>query len=63
MYLQTLSTSDLETEKAAAESCHENFPMLSLFSLIKRAVLSATIVAKSSSDIEGVRYTRKWTCS
>jgi hypothetical protein len=32
MYLHTLSTSDFETENAAAESCHLNRPTHNLFS-------------------------------
>src|SRR3972149_10947005 len=63
MYLQTLSTSDFETEKAAADSCQENLPALSLFSFMNLSELSATIVAKVSSDIFGERETIKCTCS
>jgi hypothetical protein len=63
MYLQTLSTSPFDTEKADAVSCHENFPMHNLFWLIKFSELSAIIVAKSSSDNFGEREARKWTWS
>src|SRR3972149_1572144 len=63
MYLQILSTSDFETEKAAADSCQENLPALSLFSFMNLSELSATIVAKVSSDIFGKRETIKCTCS
>jgi len=58
MYLQTLSTSDFETEKAEADSCHVNTPRVSLLSLIKFEELSAIIVTSSSSDIFGDREER-----
>jgi hypothetical protein len=59
MYLQTLSTSDFDTEKADAVACQENFPVQSLFWFINFSELSATIVAKLSSDNFGERDTRK----
>jgi hypothetical protein len=59
MYLHTLSTSDLETENAEADSCHANIPLLSLFSLINFEELSATIVANISSEKLGDLETRK----
>lgn len=49
MYLQTLSTSDFETEKADAESCQLNKPTDNLFWLINRCELSATMEASISS--------------
>ena len=55
--------SDFDTEYADADRCHENLFLQSLFSLIKRSLLSATIVASCSSDISGNRETRKCTCS
>ena len=58
MYLQILSTSDFETEKAEADSCHANTPTLSLLSLINFAELTATIVANTSSAIFGEREVR-----
>ena len=58
MYLQTLSTSDFETEKAEADSYHANAPELSLLSLINFEELSATIVANASSDNLGEREAR-----
>src|SRR6185295_132730 len=63
MYLHTRSTSDLETENAAADCCHEKFPRHNLFSLIKRAELSAIIVARTSSEYFGEREMSKCTCS
>jgi hypothetical protein len=59
MHLQTLSTSDLETEKADADCCHENVSAANLFSFINRSVLSATIVANVSSENLGERDVRK----
>jgi len=50
---------DFETEKADAEFCHKNFPLTSLFSLIKSSELSATMLANFSCDIEAERETRK----
>lgn len=50
MYLQTLSISDFETEKAEADCCHANMLWLNLLSLINFEELSAIIVANSSSD-------------
>ena len=50
---------DFDTEKADADLCHLNLVLLSLFSLIKRSLLSATMVARSSSDIEGDREVKK----
>ncbi|HSR17801.1 MAG TPA: hypothetical protein VLM39_06880 [Ignavibacteriaceae bacterium] len=50
MYLQTLLTSALDTENAAAESCHLILPVHSLFSFINRSELSDIIVDKYSSD-------------
>jgi len=58
MYLQTLSTSFFETEKAAAESCHSKWVAQSLFSFINRVELSAIIVAMFSSDNRGDRDIR-----
>ena len=63
MYLQTLSTSDFEIEKAEADYCHPNVPWLSLLSLINFRELSAIIVANTSSDNLGERETRIWACS
>lgn len=59
MYLQTLATSDFDTEKADADCCHSNCPLESLFSFINRPVLSETNVAKTFSDNLGERETRK----
>jgi hypothetical protein len=50
MYLQTLSTSVFETEKAEADCYQANKPILSLLSLINFTELSDTIVANASSD-------------
>ena len=55
MYLQTLSTSDFDTENADADFCHANRPTHNLFSLINRSELSAKIVARTSSDNLGER--------
>ena len=55
MYLQTLSTSDLETENADPDSCQANLPMQRLFAFMNRSTLSATMVASDSSDILGDR--------
>jgi len=55
MYLQTLSTSDLDTENAEADCCHANNPLQSLFSFINRSVLSATMLATFSSVSPGDR--------
>ena len=63
MYLQTLFTSALDTENAAADFCHSNFPGHNLFSLINRSELSSIIVDKYSSDNFGERDIIKWTCS
>ena len=63
MYLQTLSTSDFETENAEADACHVNRPGLSLFELINPDELSATMVSRVSSDKPGEREERKCTCS
>ncbi len=63
MYLQTLSTSDFDTEKAEADSCQANRLLHSLFWFIKLSELSATIEARISSDNLGERDTRKWACS
>jgi hypothetical protein len=63
MYLHTLSTSDLETENAEAESCQANVPIERLFSFINFMELSAIIVASNSSDNAGDREASKWTCS
>jgi hypothetical protein len=57
--LQTLSTSDLDTEKADAVFCHSNLTMDNVFSFINLSELSATIVANSSSEIFGERDTIK----
>ena len=59
MYLQTLSTSDFETENAEAESCQLNSLMHSLFWFINRLELSATIEARPSSDSLGDLEIRK----
>jgi len=61
--LQTLSISALDTEKADADLCQTKLPLTSLFSLMNRSELSATIVANCSSEISGDRETKKWTCS
>jgi hypothetical protein len=53
MYLQILSTSDFETENAEADSCQANNPTINFLSLINLDELSATMVAKTSSDIFG----------
>jgi hypothetical protein len=50
MYLQTLSTSDFETEKAEADCCQANIPVDNLLVLIKFVELSETMVANASSD-------------
>jgi hypothetical protein len=63
MYLQTLSTSDLETEKAAEEFCQANLPAHNLFSLINRFELSAMMEANVSSDMLGDRDKRICACS
>jgi hypothetical protein len=59
MYLQTLSASDFETENAAAESCHLNFPVHNLFTFINLSELSATEVSNDSFDILGERNATK----
>jgi len=59
MYLQTLSTSDFETEKAEAVSCQRNKLLQSLFSTINFFELSATFSTKASSEIFGDFETRK----
>ena len=58
IYLQTLSTSDLETENAE-QDCHENLFSQSLLSFINRSELSAIMVANFSSDILGERAIKK----
>ncbi len=58
MCLQTLSTSDFETEKAEADCCHENTPELSLLSLINFEELSATMVTNTSSANPGEKEAR-----
>jgi hypothetical protein len=50
MYLQTLFTSDFDTEKAAAYSCQANWLLHNLFWFINRTELSATMEASFSSD-------------
>ncbi len=52
MYLQTLSTSDLEIEKADAVSCHEKAPLQSLFSFINCLELSATFTVTKVIRLE-----------
>jgi len=63
MYLQTLSTSDFETENADAESCHLNRVAHKLFSFMNLSELSAIDVNNDSSDVFGERDATKWTCS
>jgi hypothetical protein len=46
-----LSRSDFDTENAEEDSCHANAPADSLFSLINRSVLSATIVASGGVPV------------
>ena len=55
MYLQTLSTSDFETEKAEADFCHANMLWLNLLLVINFEERSAIIVANTSSDNLGER--------
>ena len=59
MYLQTLSTSALETENAEQDCCQKNLFSQSLLSFINRSELSAIMVANFSSDILGEREIKK----
>jgi len=57
------SIPDLDTEKAAADSCHLNLPVESLFSLINFSELLAMIDASSTSESAGDLDTNMCTCS
>jgi len=59
MYLQTLSISDFDIEKAEAVSCHSKRFMQRLFSIMNLLELSATFSISYSSDIFGDREARK----
>ena len=59
MYLQTLSTSDLETKNAEQDRCQKNLFSQSLLSFINRSDLSAIMVSNFSSDILGECETKK----